>query len=792
MISNSGIQMIKTFTMVQYFEGKHLYSDHALVELELNLDEIDISRHLLYVRANNLGKSCYENEPVRIERSLRLSQCNADNVRHFFENNPPPIIDDFDSVDAVVNEFDRIVVDVLKKNEDVKPTVTNEWGNEEKWKRLLEHNDYRTIWKAINWDGGIDETVVDVPSDEEFRLHFESLLNPQSTEDEDVDVSDLPYIPVLDDPITEVEVIEAAETCKESKSYIGITPAIFKCLPAAWISFITHIINLIFLSEQMCYPIKWCYNKLIVLFKKGIRLVCGNYRGLSIGDTMGKIYGKILSNRLKLWMNIEKCQAGSQENRCCEEHILALRLMINYAKNKKEKLFIIFVDFSKAYDRVPRNTLFDILKKSGCGKVFLRALKAIYKDTINILNSEFIRSTIGVKQGGPMSCLLFVIYLNVLALLLKLFGNDSFLGNVHALMLMDDTVLMASSRELIIEKFGTLMVFCRNYGMLVNKVKTKLMVINGCKKDRENIIVDNVIVEHTTSYIYLGSPFTENASMGSVLELHAKIKTSDINKFKIFCAKNVTMPFKYKKMVFDSCIISSLLYGCESWLTSNVKDIERLYHSAVKSLLGVRDTTRNDIILIECGLTKIDELIKKRTARFMKKQFLGVPDHDKPLVQIYRICELNRSDGYRFIDNLLNVNVVQFPTILETFANEEGTKAVTYRLMNPELKVHDVYVTDEYLNEKNRIVFTRLRLSSHNLNIEKGRWSRTIRENRVCDCGPIVQDEAHVLFDCPKTATARDRYNVNSDMFPDIGTLMKALNPRDIVSFIKRCLDEFD
>ena len=113
----------------------------------------------------------------------------------------------------------------------------------------------------------------------------------------------------------------------------------------------------------MCYPIKWCYNKLVVLFKKGIRLVCGNYRGLSIGDSMGKIYGKILGNRLKLWMNIERCQAGSQENRCCEEHILALRLIINLAKQKREKLFIIFVDFSKAYDRVPRNTLFDILKK---------------------------------------------------------------------------------------------------------------------------------------------------------------------------------------------------------------------------------------------------------------------------------------------------------------------------------------------------------------------------------------------------------------------------------------------
>ena len=68
----------------------------------------------------------------------------------------------------------------------------------------------------------------------------------------------------------------------------------------------------------------------------------------------------------------------------------------------------------------------------------------------------------------------------------------------------------------------------------------------------------------------------------------------------------------YKKKVFDECIISSLLYGCESWLTNKKKEIERLYHSAIKSLLGVRDTTRNDIILIECGMTKIDEFIRKK------------------------------------------------------------------------------------------------------------------------------------------------------------------------------------
>ena len=56
-----------------------------------------------------------------------------------------------------------------------------------------------------------------------------------------------------------------------------------------------------------------------------------------------------------------------------------------------------------------------------------------------VLNSEYIKATIEVKQGGPMSCLMFIIYRNVLASMLKSIGDDSYLVDIHGLMLMDDT-----------------------------------------------------------------------------------------------------------------------------------------------------------------------------------------------------------------------------------------------------------------------------------------------------------------------------------------------------------------
>ena len=69
-------------------------------------------------------------------------------------------------------------------------------------------------------------------------------------------------------------------------------------------------------------------------------------------DTLAKVFDKLLLNRLMLWSNIDKCQAGAQRGRGCIEQIMTLRLLIDLAKSKRKKLYVLFIDFSKAYDKV--------------------------------------------------------------------------------------------------------------------------------------------------------------------------------------------------------------------------------------------------------------------------------------------------------------------------------------------------------------------------------------------------------------------------------------------------------
>lgn len=250
------------------------------------------------------------------------------------------------------------------------------------------------------------------------------------------------------------------------------------------------------------------------------------------------------------------------------------------------------------------------------------------------------------------------------------------------------------------------------------------------------------------------------------------------------------MPYVFKRTVLEVVIVSSLLYGSETWLTGSLKEVEKMYVSAVKSLLGVRETTRKDTALIEAGLPSLEELVKKRTSAFIKKELNSDRTADTPLIKIYKICEGKRTKGFKYLNSLLNPSLQQLVPLREKFKTELGSKAVAYRKINPELSVHEAYTTKLYINERERLEFTRFRLCSHHLKIETGRWARIEVENRLCSCGRGVQDEDHVLFRCSKTEDERRLFNVDGDV-QDMSVLMSTMEVHKLVSFIFNCMKHF-
>ncbi len=580
------------------------------------------------------------------------------------------------------------------------------------------------------------------------------------------------YVPVLDDPITTLEVEQQIKIMKADKAGgpDGLPQGIFKLLPAQWILFLTNLFNRIFYSAM--HPRSWATTKLVTIFKKGSRDDVKNYRGISLMNSIAKLYDMILYSRLKQWYIPHREQAGCQEKRSCLEHIVTLRLLCDTARRKKLKLYVTFVDFSQAYDRVPRNVLFKVLKRLGCGAVMLSALVAVYTLTESWLGPVTIVLSLGVRQGAPTSCILFIIFVDELIKLVKeCCGLDGFLRWLHILVLMDDTVLLATSRDKMIDKIKILQEYCIEYGMRINESKTKFFVINGDRGDQSNMVVEGLKIEHCNTYIYLGSPFTSDGNVSSAVKVHAKNKMPHVLKFISFLNKNNDAPFTVKKRVFEAALMSSLVYGCESWLGADLRPVKKIYNWCLKKLMGVRKSTSNNVCYIESGYSSLNNLVIYKQHKFFHSMWRErTPYTDDPLRHVMTIVLDSNTPTTRILRDFVNQEVTSLGDRMESIKNEvrlsSSSRSLVYMNINASLSVHDVYKKKNIINEHHRIAFTRFRVCGHSLACETGRWNRRGRgrlpmEMRLCGCGSI-QTELHVAQECPSTQHIRDQYQFTS------------------------------
>ena len=267
----------------------------------------------------------------------------------------------------------------------------------DRWQYLIKSGDHRKVWQSIGWNGCFETSNDhnDVPSDADFARHYTALLNPHSVIDQNYTPATHKYIPILDDPITPGEVDDALKSMKSNKSAgeDGVAPGVLKLLTDEWILVITFFFNLVF---SALYPTQWTLSKVFNIFKKGDKLDPNNYRGISIMSALGKLYDLVLYNRFILWYKPKFEQAGAQKNRGCEEQILILRLLIDIARKCKRTLYITFIDYVKAYDKVNRYKLLQILDSKGCGSKFLTAISNSLHNSSGEVGAESFQATAGV------------------------------------------------------------------------------------------------------------------------------------------------------------------------------------------------------------------------------------------------------------------------------------------------------------------------------------------------------------------------------------------------------------
>ena len=126
-------------------------------------------------------------------------------------------------------------------------------------------------------------------------------------------------------------------------------------------------------------------------------------------------------------------------------------------------------------------------------------------------------------------------------------------------------------------------------------------------------------LECVTDVMILGSPITDSGISQKDLDLHLKQRFTNVIKFYNFIRANKCAPISIKLKVLSSCVLSTLLYNCETFGDKLPKGIDKLYLKLLKCALNVKENTPGEIALVESGFLPLSALVMKRQLNFFRR-----------------------------------------------------------------------------------------------------------------------------------------------------------------------------
>ena len=183
------------------------------------------------------------------------------------------------------------------------------------------------------------------------------------------------------------------------------------------------------------------------------------------------MFSIILNCRLTKWSEsnhkFDDSQFGFRFDHSTIDAIFILQSLISRSLDDRKKLFCAFIDLKKAFDLVDRDLLLTKLFVFGVSNKMVKIIQSMYKTANNIVRfrgmlSEKFATYSGVKQGEPLSPLLFLIFINDLHDFLTSSSVSVGLVNlgnlfIFLLLFADDTALFALTADglqVLLERFN--------------------------------------------------------------------------------------------------------------------------------------------------------------------------------------------------------------------------------------------------------------------------------------------------------------------------------------------------
>lgn len=480
-------------------------------------------------------------------------------------------------------------------------------GRQDKAYKILKHLNNQTR----------DNLKLNLIPQEEWTSYFKDLWTEET--DEEI-VSTL--IDENVDPIS-FEELETTINNSKNKKTPGVDNINNELIKYASIQLKYRLLDLL----NMCWksghiPEEWRMAKIYPVYKKGDRQNCENYRGISVLGICYKIYASILKSRFNVIMEniILEPQNGFRKGRSCSDCIFTINQIFEKHREYNIPTFILFVDLEKAFDKVNRNKLWNIMKQKGVPQHLITVIRSLYVENKILVETgtrhkNDITATInrGVRQGCPLSPSLFNVYIDDAIFHWQTNLDSHFKIQeqiLDTLLFADDQVLISSSENDLQKATFQLSNILKNYNLNISTKKTKVLAFKGPDTLRAKIILDGKPIEQVNNFNYLGC----NISYFKKEDLFNKL-----SKFNFICG-TIKRSLKYtrretKLKFYKVMAVPILLYGSEFWTLTKKeeKTIEAAEMRFLRSVAGctLLDKRKSEDIRNELNIFKLMDKIEQ-------------------------------------------------------------------------------------------------------------------------------------------------------------------------------------
>ena len=382
--------------------------------------------------------------------------------------------------------------------------------------------------------------------------------------------------------IMKEEIYEAINSLKKGKAAgIDDIPAEFlKMLEGETLQKLVELCMEIY--NTGIWPEDFTKSVVIPIPKKANAVECSDYRTISLISHASKILLKIINNRMqsKADMVLGRTQFGFRRGCGTREAIAVMRTLCERSLEYGNEIFICFVDFEKAFDRIDWVLMLKILKKIGVDWRDRRLIMNLYRNQKAVVRIQHEFSDEGelgrgVRQGCCMSPLLFNIYAE--AMMEEAMEGIEEGVKIGGKLLKDvrfaDDQGMIASREAGLQKImDSLNATALRYGMKINIKKTKVMKVSR-EGGTINITINGLKIEQVKSFKYLGCILTEDGKCENEIKCRIAQAKEAFSKRKELLTKSLKNPTKIK--IVKTLVWTTLLYGSETW-TLRKEDIRKL------------------------------------------------------------------------------------------------------------------------------------------------------------------------------------------------------------------------